>query len=119
MKTKKLIYRYCEVNYNDSNEMFERISHWIKMYDLKIDTTQGVMYRHDFFGDLDEIVVIDIVPVFLKPITFEFELEGEKDSLLNEIKTVIAEHCSNPNIFQTVVIDLIHTIHPHEFSQIS
>jgi hypothetical protein len=87
------------------------------MYDLKVDTTQGVMYRQDFFGDLDEIVLLDIVPVFLKPITFEFELEGEKDSLLSEIKTVITEHCSNPNIFQTVVIDLVHTIQPHEFSE--
>ena len=117
MKSKKLIYRYCEVNYNDSNEMFKRISDWIKMYDLKVDTTQGVMYRQDFFGDLDEIVLLDIVPVFLKPLTFEFELEGEKDNLIEKIRTVIADHGSSPNLFQTVVIDLIHTIHPHEFSE--
>jgi hypothetical protein len=77
------------------------------------------MYRQDFFGDLDEIVLLDIVPVFLKPLTFEFELQGEKDNLINEIRTVIAEHCSGSNIFQTLVIDLVHTIHPHEFSQIS
>ena len=117
MNSKKLIYRYCEVNYKNSNEMFERISDWIKMYDLKVDTSEGVMYRHDFFGDLDEIVVIDIVPVFLKPLTFEFELEGEKDNLIEKIRTVIAEHGSSPNLFQTLVIDLVHTIQSHEFSE--
>lgn len=116
MQPKKLIYRYCEANYEKSNDMFKRISDCIMKYDLKVDTTQGVMYRRDFFGDLDEIVLMDIVPVFLTPTKFEFELEGEKDSLIDEIRKVITEHCPSPSVTKTVVIDLVHTIHPHEFS---
>ena len=109
----KIIYQFCIHNYKSEFEMLSRISYTIENYKEEMMPIESYCYNHDFLMEYSEMLLVDIIPPFLKPKIFKFDFNDFKteDEMMEEITNTTLTYRPNIEVAtETLVIHLIHRI---------
>jgi hypothetical protein len=109
----KIIYQFCIHNYQNEFEMLSRISYTIENYKEEMMPIEDYCYNHDFLKEYSEMLLVDIIPPFLKPKIFKFDFNDfeSEDEMMKEITNTTQTYRPNIEVVtETLVIHLIHRI---------
>ncbi len=109
----KIIYQFCYHNHRNHFEMLDRIANTLDYY-KEMNEIKRFTYNQDFFNKNEEVILVDIIPDFVKPEIYSFdfkEYDVQESEMLEKItQTTLDFVKTNLDPEKTLVIRLIHHI---------
>ncbi len=109
----QIIYQFCYHNYNNEFEMLSRIKNTLKDYKKEMMDIEKYSYNLELFSKEKRIILVDIVPNFLKPSIFEFDFESylTEENIMHQITQITLDFIANNEEYDdTLVFQIIHNI---------